>query len=113
MRELYELYNQKHSTINWCYKTYKLNKTGKVWFMLSNVGLDKIFWVEAVTYACHLINLLPSHALYSKIPMEVWSRNPIINYDSLHVFGFTTYYHVSESKLDPKVRRYHLWCLES
>ncbi|KAG8485591.1 hypothetical protein CXB51_018981 [Gossypium anomalum] len=44
------------------------------------------------------------------------------NYDSLHVFGSTAYYHVKESKLDPKakkalflgitggVKRYRFWC---
>lgn len=34
--------------------------------MLSNSGLSKAFWAEAVTYACFLINRLPSSALKEK-----------------------------------------------
>ncbi|GKC65935.1 retrotransposon protein, putative, ty1-copia subclass, partial [Tanacetum coccineum] len=36
----------------------RMNRTllEKVWCMLSNVGLGKEFWAEAVTYACHLVN---------------------------------------------------------
>ena len=55
-------------------------------------------------YASHLINRLPSAALNGKTPLEVWSRKPINDYDTLHVFGFTAYYHVKESKLDPRAK---------
>ena len=76
-------------------------------------------------YASHLINRLPSAALNSKTPLEVWSGKPINDYDTLHVFGSTAYYHVKESKLDPRdkkalfmgvtsgVKGYRLWCLSS
>ena len=81
--------------------------------MLSNVGLGKQFWVEVVMYASHLINRLPSTALNSKTPLEVWSRKPINDY------------HVKESKLDPRAKKalfmgvtsgvkgYQPWCLSS
>ena len=59
--------------------------------MLSNARLVKEFWAEAVTYACHLINRLPSTTIDDKIPLKVWSRQPISDYDSLHVFGSTAY----------------------
>ena len=40
----------------------------KVQCMLSNAGLGKEFWADAMTYACHLINRLPSTAIDDKIP---------------------------------------------
>ena len=76
----------------------------KVWCMLSNIGLSKEFWVEVVTYVCHIINRLPSTAIGDKIPLEVWSGQPISDYDTLHVFFSTSYYHVKESKLDPRAK---------
>ena len=60
---------------------------------------------EAVMYASHLINRLPSSALNGKIPFEVWSGKPTNDYDTLHVFGSTAYYHVKESKLDPRTKK--------
>ena len=76
-------------------------------------------------YASHLINCLPSAALNGKTPLEVWSGKPINDYDTLLVFGSTTYYHVKESKLDPRAKKalfmgvtlgvkgYRFWCLSS
>ena len=93
--------------------------------MLSNASLGKQFWAEVVLYASHLINRLPSAALNGKTPLEVWSGKPINDYDTLHVFGSTAYYHVKESKLDPRAKKalfmgvtlgvkgYRLWCLSS
>ena len=105
----------------------RMNRTllEKVRCMLSNAGLGKQFWAEAVMYASHLINRLPSAALNAKTPLEVWSGKPINDYDTLHVFGSTSYYHVKESKLDPRAKKalfmgvtsgvkgYRLWCLSS
>ncbi|KAE8708956.1 hypothetical protein F3Y22_tig00110332pilonHSYRG00622 [Hibiscus syriacus] len=97
----------------------------KVRCMLSNTGLGKAFWTEAVTYAGHLINRLPSSAIGGKTPLEVWSGKPATDYDSLHVFGSTSYYHVKESKLDPRAKKaffmgithgvkgFRLWCLDT
>jgi len=105
----------------------RMNKTlvEKVRCMLSNAGLGRKFWAEAVTYAQHLINRLPSSAIDGKTPLEVWSGKPATDYNSLHVFGSTAYYHVVESKLDPRAKKalfmgfnpgvkgYRLWCLEA
>ena len=77
----------------------------KVRCMLSNARLGKEFWDEAVVYACHLINCLPSTAIEGKTLMEMQTGNPIIDYDSLYVFCFTAYYHVKESKLDSRVKK--------
>ena len=91
--------------------------------MLSNAALGKQFWDEAVMYASHLINRLPPTALNGKTPLEVWSGKPANDYDTLRVFGSTAYYHVKESKLDPRAKKalfmgvtsgvkgYQLWCL--
>ena len=103
----------------------RMNRTllEKVRCMLSNAGLGKQLWAEVVMYASHLINRLPSAALNGKTPLEVWSGKPINDYDTLHVFGSTAYYHVKESKLDPRAKKalfmgvnsgvkgYQLWCL--
>ncbi|KAE8723957.1 Detected protein of unknown function [Hibiscus syriacus] len=97
----------------------------KVRCMLSNAGLGKAFWDEAVTYAGHLINYLSSSVIGGKTPLEVWSGKPATDYDSLHVFGSTAYYHVNESKLDLRekktlfmgithgVKGFRLWCLDT
>ena len=90
--------------------------------MLSNNGLGKQFWAEAITYARHLVNHLPSSAIGGKTPVEVWFEKPATDYNSLHDFGSTAYYHRKESKLDPRAKKvlfmgitsgvkgYHLWC---
>ena len=105
----------------------RMNRTllEKVRCMLSNAGLGKQFWAEAVMYASHLINHLPSAALNGKTPLEVWFGKPANDYDTLRVFGSTAYYHVKESKLDPRAKKalfmvvtsgvkgYRLWCLSS
>ena len=58
-----------------------------------------------------------------KHPWRYGLKNLQNDYDTLHVFGFTTYYHVKESKLDPRAKKalfmgvthgvkgYRLWCL--
>ena len=58
----------------------------KVLCMLSNAGLDKKFWAEAVSYVSHLINRLPSAAIGGKTPMEMWSAKHAQDYDSLRIF---------------------------
>ncbi|KAE8725113.1 hypothetical protein F3Y22_tig00009009pilonHSYRG00067 [Hibiscus syriacus] len=105
----------------------RMNRTllEKVRCMLSNAGLGKAFWAEAVTYTGNLINCLPSSTIGGKTPLEVWSGKPATDYDSLHVFGSTAYYHVKESKLDPRAKKdlfmgithgvkgFRLWCLDT
>jgi hypothetical protein len=104
----------------------RMNRTilEKVRCMLSSAGLGKSFWAEAVNYACHLINRLPTAAIDGKTPTEVWSGKPANDYDKLHVFGCPAYFHVRDSKLDPRAKKavflgfstgvkgYRLWCPE-
>ena len=102
----------------------RMNRTllEKVRCLLSNAGLGKEFWAEAVTYAGHLINRLPTAANEGKTPMEVWSGKPATDYHYLHIFGCPAYFHVRESKLDPRAKKavflgfndgvkgFRLWC---
>ncbi|KAH9650701.1 retrovirus-related pol polyprotein from transposon TNT 1-94-like protein [Citrus sinensis] len=85
----------------------RMNRTllEKVRCMLSNAGLDKKFWAEAVSYASHLVNWLPSAAIGGKTPMEMWSGKHAQDYDSFRVFGCPAYYHVKDDKLDPRARK--------
>ncbi|KAH9668753.1 retrovirus-related pol polyprotein from transposon TNT 1-94-like protein [Citrus sinensis] len=85
----------------------RMNRTllEKVRCMLSNAGLDKKFWAEAVSYASHLVNRLPSAAIGGKTPMEMWYGKHVQDYDSLRVFGCPAYYHVKDGKLDPRARK--------
>ncbi|KAH9666242.1 Integrase catalytic domain-containing protein [Citrus sinensis] len=85
----------------------RMNRTllEKVRCMLSNAGLEKKFWVEAVSYASHLVNRLPSAAIGGKTPMKMWSGKHAQDYDSLRIFGCPAYYHVKNGKLDPRARK--------
>jgi len=85
----------------------RMNKTlvEKVRCMLSNADLGREFWAEAVTYAQHLVNHLPLSVIDGKTLLEVWSGKPTTDYDSLHVFGSIAYYHVIESKLNPREKK--------
>ena len=55
----------------------------KVQCMLSNVGLDKVFWVNTVVYACHLINHLSSTTIGDKTLLDVRSEKSSSDYKSL------------------------------
>ncbi|KAL5768311.1 hypothetical protein ACOSQ2_015094 [Xanthoceras sorbifolium] len=91
--------------------------------MLSNAGLSKDFWAEAISTACFLVNRSPSTAIEFKTPEEVWSGKPA-DYSNLRIFGCPAYMHVSEGKLEPRAKKcifldyasgvkgYRLWCLD-
>ena len=72
--------------------------------MLSNAGLSKDFWVEAVSTTCFLVNRSLSTAIEFKTPKEVWSGKPA-DYLNLRIFGCPAYMHVSEGKLEPRARK--------
>ena len=74
--------------------------------MLSNAGISKSFWAEALAYTCYLINRLLLSVIGGKILVEAWSGRVAQDYDSLRVFSCQTYYHVKEDKLDPRARQY-------
>ncbi|CAL8998591.1 unnamed protein product [Prunus brigantina] len=71
-------------------------------------GALMVFWAETITYASHLINRLHAVANEGKTPMEVWSGKPsntCTDYKYLHIFDCLAYYHVRESKLDPRAKK--------
>ena len=72
--------------------------------MLSNAGLEKRFWVEAMNIACYLINLGPHTRIECRIPYEVWSGRSG-DYSILRVSGCIVYYHVDEGKLEPRAKK--------
>jgi len=43
----------------------------KVWYLLSNAGLLKSFWVEDITYTNQLIKRLPLSTIGGKTPIKV------------------------------------------
>ena len=72
--------------------------------MLSNSGLDKNFWAEAVRTTCYLINRSPSTALDGGIPEEVWTAKKL-NYSHFKIFGCEAFLHIpkeNKTKLDDK-----------
>ena len=85
----------------------RLNRTllDKVRCMLSQAKLPKRFWVEALSYACQVLNRLPSTTLEGRTPIEVWSGELAQDYDKLRVFGCNAYFHVKENKLDPRAKK--------
>ncbi|KAL5715795.1 hypothetical protein ACHQM5_017567 [Ranunculus cassubicifolius] len=103
----------------------RMNRTllEKARCMMSNAGLKKFWWAEALNMACFLINRSPHSALDYKTPMEVWSGSPV-DYSELKVFGCPAYYHVKEDKLGVRAKKaiflgypvgvkgYRLWCTD-
>jgi len=67
--------------------------------ILSNAGLSKCFWAEAVNTACYSVNQSPFTAIDFKAPEEVWSDTPT-NYSHLRVFGCPAYFHVNDGSLN-------------
>jgi hypothetical protein len=61
---------------------------------------------SGVKYAAQLVNRLPSAAIGGKSPIEVCLGKAVNDYDSLCVFGCPAYYHVTESKLDPRAKKF-------
>jgi len=72
--------------------------------MLSNVGLSKCFWAEAVNTACYLVNRSPSISIDFKTSEGVWSAT-LANYSHLRVFGCPAYFHVNDGKLEPRAKK--------
>lgn len=76
----------------------------KVRCMLSDFGLSKVFWAEAASTACYLINRSPNSSLDFKVPEEVWSGNKP-TYSHLKPFGCIAYVHISQGKLNPRAKK--------
>ena len=63
----------------------RLNRTllEKVRCMMTQSGLSRSFWAEALVYASHLVNKLSCTAIQGKTPLERWSGSVASDYESL------------------------------
>ena len=104
--EVIERYFTVRETLQRNGVTERFNHTllEKIQCFLSNSGLTKTFWADAMTYGRHLINRLSSSAIGGKILIEMWSGKATSDYDMLCVFGCPAYYHVNDGKLEPRAR---------
>ena len=76
-----------------------LNRTlmEKVRPMLTQAGLPKIYWAEAVNMANYLKNRTPSQALLGKTSFEMWyDRKPDLSH--LRTFGCNAYAHIPDTQ---------------
>ncbi|XWS53581.1 hypothetical protein CRYUN_Cryun10bG0013700 [Craigia yunnanensis] len=53
---------------------------------LTEARFSKAFWAEALMYASHIINKLPSTTIDGKTFIEVWSEYSATDYDRLRIF---------------------------
>jgi hypothetical protein len=67
--------------------------------MLSNDGMDIIFWDEASSTAWYFINRSPCILLHRKTSIKIWSSLPA-NYSLFKVSSCTAYAHVDNIKLE-------------
>lgn len=72
--------------------------------MLSQAGLGKEFWAEAVYMAAHLVNRSPNSSIGLKTPEDMWSGSPA-NYSNLRIFGCPAYAYVNNGKLEPRAKK--------
>ncbi len=72
--------------------------------MISNSGLTLDFWAEAIATACYIVNRSPCAPLDLKTLEEVWSDTPA-DYPTLRIFGYPTYMHVNEEKLELRAKK--------
>src|SRR6266850_5999257 len=76
--------------------------------MLVDVGLPESFWYDALSYATHIHNVTPTHALEGITPKEAWSSNkPDISH--LQVFGACAFVYIPD-KLHSKLGSKSLIC---
>jgi len=69
----------------------------KVQYLLSNASLDKSFWAEAIEYANHLLNRLPTIAIGGKTPLEIWSGEAARGHGLLRLFSCPAYVDVKKT----------------
>ena len=77
----------------------------KVRYLLSNASIDKSFWAEAIEYASHLLNRLPTIAIGGKTSLKIWSGGAACDHNSLRVFSCPAYVDVKKDMLDSKVNK--------
>ena len=85
-----------------------MNKTlvERIQCLLSQSGLSKSFWGEALSMVAYVLNRSPCVPLQHEVPEKVWSGKDI-SYNRLRVFGCKAFVHIPKnkrSKLDEKTR---------
>ena len=71
----------------------------KVQAMLIDADLPQSYWYDALRYATHIHNILPTHALDDITPEEAWSSNkPDVS--NLQTFRAQAFVHIPESYHD-------------
>ena len=105
----------------------RMNQTiiEKVRCILSQVGLSKTFWAEALSYAVHLVNRLPVSGNGGKTPLEVCQVLVLVIVINCMCLGvlliimWQTQSGILEQKkakfmgFSKGVKSYRLWCLET
>jgi Reverse transcriptase (RNA-dependent DNA polymerase) len=76
--------------------------------MLNDANLPDSFWFEALQYAVHILNTMPTHALDDMMPDKVWSRN-IPDVSCFRVFGAQAFVHAPKKNC-PKLVKCSLIC---
>lgn len=90
-------------------KAERLNRSivEKARSMMSDSGVEKNLWCEAVCAAVYIINRSPTSALENKTPAELWyAEKP--NVQHMRIFGCRVYYHIPKelrTKLDSKAMK--------
>ena len=65
--------------------------------MLHDADLPNSYWADAVEYAAHIRNIVPTRALSGGIPYTKWSGNSP-DLSRFHIFGCKAYVHVPDEK---------------
>ena len=95
-------YYLKNITTEWSGKIYKPYIVGESTMYIITFKTKQNIMGEALSYACHIFNRLPSTSLNRITFLKLWSSSFVNNYDSIRVFRYLTYYHITESKPDPR-----------
>lgn len=67
--------------------------------VLSEKGIPKSFWPEAVNWTIHILNRSPTPVVRNITPEEAWSGSkPSVDY--FRVFGCVSYVHIPDKKKD-------------
>ena len=65
--------------------------------MLHDAGLPNSYWADAVEYAAHICNSVPTRALSGSTPYEAWCGNsPDVS--RFRIFGCKAFVHVPDEK---------------
>ena len=91
--------------------------------MLSESGLDKMFWAEAASTTVYVINRTPASPIEYEIPEKVWT-GVLPDLSGLRSFGCISYVHSDQGKLNPRAKKevflgyptgvkgYRVWLIE-